>query len=176
MADMTEFLITVAPGIKQHLKAYIESDGKEGYYADMSGNPEGGDPKSITLVLKTIGRKTGRELLAPLLYNHWKDEFLIVASKGGSDVHPGWYYNLTAADHVDVQVRDRRWRCTWRIAEGKERERMWPYMADYYPPYYTYQSRTDREIPVVVLTPVEELKEKFVLGDSTGVDSRTDKE
>lgn len=176
MADMTEFLAEPAAIIKRHLKSYIETDGKDGYYYDMSGNPEGGDPKSIILVLRTIGRKTGRTLLAPLLYNHWKDEFVIVASKGGSDTHPSWFFNLTAADHVDVQIKDKRYRCTWRIAEGRERERIWPFMEDYYPPYRTYQARTERLIPVVVLTPVEELQEKFVLGGNAGVDARTDRE
>ena len=176
MSDISEFLTEVSAGIKEHLRLYIETDGKEGYYKDMSHHPEGGDPKSITLVLRTIGRKTGRTLLAPLLYNHWKDEFVIVASKGGGDENPGWFYNVTAADMVDVQVKNRRYRCAWRIAAGAERARIWSFMVDYYPPYRTYQARTKREIPVLILTPVEELQEKFVLGSALGVDVRTDKQ
>jgi deazaflavin-dependent oxidoreductase (nitroreductase family) len=161
MADVSKFLAAAAPGIKQHLRRYIETDGADGYYRDMSAG--GGNSRSTTLILKTIGRKSGRVLLAPLLFNVWKSEWVIVASKAGNDAHPGWFYNLTAADEVAVQVRDKRYRCKWRIAEGAEREAVWSFMVDYYPPYRDYQSRTTRQIPVVVLTPLAEIPERFVL-------------
>jgi deazaflavin-dependent oxidoreductase (nitroreductase family) len=169
MADVNAFFAEWAAEIKEHLQTYIRTDGKEGYYRDMSGAPGGGDPKSITLILRTRGRKSGETRLAPLLYNHWKDDFVIVASKAGADEHPSWFLNMTAAKAVDVQIKNRRYRCTWRVSEGDERAKIWPFMVDYYPPFDTYQARTQREIPVVVLTPVEEIEEKFELGSSTGV-------
>ena len=174
MADVNGFFAEVAAQIKEHLQRYIKTDGKEGYYRDLSGAPEGGDPKSTMLILRTRGRKSGETRLAPLLYNHWKDEFVVVASKAGADEHPAWFLNMTAAKTVDVQIKDRRYRCRWRVSEGAERAKIWPFMVDYYPPFHAYQARTQREIPVVVLTPVEEIEEKFELGSSTGVDARSD--
>jgi deazaflavin-dependent oxidoreductase (nitroreductase family) len=172
MADMTEFLKEVAAGIEDHLRLYIQTDGgDEAYYRDMG--PLGGDPKTKTLVLKTLGRKSGKPQLAPLIYNTWGDGFIIVASKGGADSQPAWFYNITAAETVTVQVRDKRYRCTWRIAEGVERETLWRFMSGYYPPYLEYQARTDREIPVVLLTPVAEDSEPFVWRPGEGVDQRT---
>jgi deazaflavin-dependent oxidoreductase (nitroreductase family) len=172
MADMTEFLKQVAAGIEEHLQIYIQSDGSdEAYYRDMSD--QGGDPKTKTLVLKTIGRKSGKEQLAPLIYNTWGDELVIVASKGGADNQPAWFHNTTATDEVDVQVRDKRYRCKWRIAEGEERHTLWRFMSGYYPPYLEYQARTERQIPVVVLTPVGDVEEKFVWRPGEGVDQRT---
>jgi deazaflavin-dependent oxidoreductase (nitroreductase family) len=172
MADMTEFLKEAAPGIEEHLQAYIQTDGgDEAYYRDMSS--QGGDPKTKTLVLKTMGRKSGKEQLAPLIYNTWGDDLVIVASKGGSDHQPAWYHNITAAGEVEVQVRDKRYACKWRIAEGAERHTLWRFMSGYYPPYLDYQARTDREIPVVVLTPVRDVAEKFVWRPGEGVDRRT---
>lgn len=172
MADMTEFLRQGAAGIEDHLRLYIETDGSEAAHTrDMS--PMGGRADTKTLVLKTVGRKSGRAQLAPLIYNDRGDDFIIVASKAGSDVHPAWFLNITAAPEVAVQVRDKRYRCTWRIAEGAERATLWRFMADYYPPYLEYQARTDREIPVVVLTPVAEIAERFAWRPGEGVDSRT---
>ncbi len=175
MADMTEYLAKVAAGIKEHLRLYIETDGREGYYRDMTHNPEGGDPKSLTLVIKTIGRKSGKAHLAPLLFNWWKDEAVIVGSKGGSDQPPAWFLNLSAAQTVDVQIRNKRYRCSWRVAEGAEREKIWRFMADYYPPYGTYQARTERQLPVVLLAPGEEIAERFVVTDDDGVDATMNK-
>jgi deazaflavin-dependent oxidoreductase (nitroreductase family) len=174
MANVNGFFAEVAAQIKEHLQTYIKTDGKEGYYRDLSGAPGGGDPKSITLILRTRGRKSGETRLTPLLYNHWKDEFVIVASKAGADEHPAWFLNMTAAKAVDVQIKNRRYRCTWRVSEGAERAKIWPFMVGYYPPFHAYQARTQREIPVVVLTPVEEIEEKFELGSSAGVDARSD--
>jgi len=169
-ADVSEFLKQMAAGIQDHLKCYLKTGGDDAsYYRDMSS--QGGDPKSKTLVLKTVGRKSGKQQLAPLLYNTWGDDFIIVASKGGAEAHPAWYLNLTAADHAVVQVRDKRYRCTWRVAEGAERETLWRFMSGYYPPYLKYQTKTDRQIPVVVLTPVAEVAEPFAWHEGDGVNA-----
>jgi deazaflavin-dependent oxidoreductase (nitroreductase family) len=172
VADMTEFLKDVAAGIEEHLRIYIQTDGgDEAYYRDMG--PQGGDPKTKTLVLRTLGRKSGKEQLAALIYNTWGDDLVIVASKGGSDSHPAWFHNITAGGEVAVQVRDKRYRCKWHIAEGAERQTLWRFMSGYYPAYLEYQARTGREIPVVVLTLVEALAAKFVWHEGEGVDRRT---
>src|ERR1700730_11609738 len=92
MADVSEFLSAAAAGIQEHLRCYLASDGREGYLYDMSA--VGGSKVSTCLVLKTIGRKSGRSLLVPLLYAPWADEYIIVTSKGGSDKDPAWDINL----------------------------------------------------------------------------------
>jgi deazaflavin-dependent oxidoreductase (nitroreductase family) len=172
MADMTEFLKLGAAGIEDHARIYVETDGgDEAHYRDMS--PMGGRADTKTLLLKTIGRKSGAALLAPLIYKDRGDDFIIVASKAGSDHNPAWFHNITAAEEVAAQVGPKRHRCKWRIAKGAEREAIWAEMADYYPPYLEYQARTEREIPVVVLTPVGEIAEKFSWRPGDGVDRKT---
>ena len=168
--NLAKFVKAATENIQEHLKLYIETDGgDEAYRRDMS--PQGGDPKTKTLVLKTVGRKSGRDVLAPLIFNTWGDDLIVVASKGGSDQSPAWYLNLVANPEVVVQVRDKRYRCTARVAEGDERAKLWRFMAGYYPPYLEYQARTSRKIPVVVLTPGEEVAQKFVWHEGEGVDA-----
>jgi deazaflavin-dependent oxidoreductase (nitroreductase family) len=73
---------------------------------------------------------------------------------GGMPQHPAWYLNLTANPHVEIQVRADRMPAQARTASSDEKPRLWQIMRDLWPNYDEYQSRTDRVIPVVVLTPV----------------------
>jgi deazaflavin-dependent oxidoreductase (nitroreductase family) len=136
-----------------HLRTYLESGGTEGHVIDMSHL--GGHPTSVTLILKTIGRKSGEPRLIPLLYSYIGGEFLLMASRGGADIHPAWYFNMTAADTVDIQVGPQAFRCTWRVLEGAERERAWAISVTNYPPVEGYTEHTDRVFPLVALKPVE---------------------
>ena len=77
------------------------------------------------------------------------------ASKGGMPTHPAWYLNLCAQPEVKVQVATKKLRARARTAQGAERASLWQQMAKIYPPYDDYQKRTEREIPVVVLDPVD---------------------
>jgi deazaflavin-dependent oxidoreductase (nitroreductase family) len=70
---------------------------------------------------------------------------------GGAPTHPAWYLNLAADPSVTVQVKTDRFPATARVAEGSERERLWRLMCDLWPAYDTYQSRTERVIPVIIL-------------------------
>jgi deazaflavin-dependent oxidoreductase (nitroreductase family) len=172
MANMLEFLQQGARSIEDHARAYVESDGGgDTHIRDLSAM--GGKPDTPCLLLRTIGRKSAEPRLAALIYGPWKGDFVIVASKGGHDGHPPWFLNIQAAKTVDVQVGDKRWRCDWREAESAEREEIWRYMADLYPPYDEYQARTERRIPVVVLSPVEPIAEKFQWRPGDGIDART---
>ena len=81
-------------------------------------------------------------------------DYLVVASNGGSAGHTAWYRNLDADPHVHVQVGAEEFDATARTATGEERERLWPLAAAVWPAYDEYQTRTARQIPVVVLTPV----------------------
>ena len=138
--------------IRQHLDQYVKTDGAEGHLRDFTAS--GGKPNTPNLLLTTIGRKSGKPSVLPLIYGKDGSNYVIVASKGGAPEHPAWYLNLVAKDLVEVQVADKKFRAVARTAQGEERQRLWKLVADVYPPYNDYQKQTSREIPVVVLEPV----------------------
>lgn len=148
MVDAAEFMANLQPFFADHLRRYL-ADGNDGHYID--GRQFGGPEKTTTLLLRTIGRKSGKAFTTPLIYDRSGDEYIIIASNGGQDAHPAWFLNLSASPTVRFQVATDRFVGTWRVAEGEERDRLWAQMARYYPPYADYESRTDRQIPVVLL-------------------------
>ncbi len=127
---------------QEHVRRYRETDGEEGHIWK-----EG----STILLLTTTGRNTGKESTTPLIYQMDGDNPVIVASQGGAPKHPGWYLNLSKNPEVGVQILGDEFRARARTAEGDERERLWRKMNEIWPHYDEYQTRTDREIPVVVL-------------------------
>jgi deazaflavin-dependent oxidoreductase (nitroreductase family) len=79
---------------------------------------------------------------------------VVVASKGGAPAHPAWYLNLEANPSVRVQVKGEKFAARAHTANPTERAQLWPKMVQIYAPYELYQTKTDRQIPVVVLTPI----------------------
>lgn len=126
----------------EHVRRYRETDGEVGHIWK-----EG----STILLLTTKGRKTGEPRTTPLIYAKDGDDYVIVASKGGSPEHPGWYENLSKDPDVELQVLGEVFPARARVAEGEERERLWRLANTVWPHYDEYQTRTEREIPVVVL-------------------------
>jgi deazaflavin-dependent oxidoreductase (nitroreductase family) len=127
----------------EHVARYIETDGAEGY--DWRNGTK-------ILILFTKGRKSGQERANALIFEPDGDDYLIVASKGGTPTPPGWFLNLEAdPDSVEVQVKGDRFKARPRIAGAEEKPRMWEKMTAAWPDYDAYQEKTDREIPVVVL-------------------------
>lgn len=135
--------------IIEHLEEY-ERDPDKGHLWDA--RPFGGNEKTPCLLLTTRGRKTGRQLTLPLIYGRDADDVVIIGSKGGAAEDPAWMKNIQADPYVGVQVAADRYHAVARVATGAERARLWEMMVGVYPPYRDYQSRTQREIPVVVLT------------------------
>lgn len=103
------------------------------------------------LLLTTTGRTTGKPHTVPLLYLRDGEVPVVFASWGGRDVHPEWYLNLVADPSVMVQIDGSKLAAQARTATGYEREQWWASAQEAYSGYTTYQSRTQREIPVVVL-------------------------
>lgn len=136
---------------RPHLDAYLRTDGREGHVIDLS--EFGGTMPTPTLILRTIGRKSGKPILLPLIYVPWGDGYAIVASKGGAPQHPAWYLNLIDRPDCAFQIGGKKWEGSWRIAEGEERAKLWAYLIQAFPPYVDYQDSTDRVIPIVVLKP-----------------------
>ena len=105
------------------------------------------------MLLTVVGRKSGRQLTVPLLFLRDGERVITVASKGGMDHHPLWYLNLVANPDVDVQIGSDVRPMRARPADDTERAHYWPQLVAMYRDYADYQARTDRKIPVVVLSP-----------------------
>jgi deazaflavin-dependent oxidoreductase (nitroreductase family) len=130
-----------------HAAVYRLSRGRIG------GSMNDGAPIAL---IESVGRKSGKRRIHPLICEREGDSFVIVASKGGIDRHPAWYLNLKANPETTVNWRGENHRVRAREAEGAERDRLWDKMVETYRPYQSYQRRTDRRIPIVVLEPVAE--------------------
>ena len=130
--------------VKEHIDEYVASNGAEGHI--WNGVP--------TLLLTTTGRRSGEPRRTALIYGRYGKDYVIVASKGGAPKHPLWYLNLAANPRVAVQVADEVFDAVARDATAEEREELWPEMAKIWPDYDNYRTKTDRVIPVVILTRV----------------------
>ena len=106
-------------------------------------------------ILTTVGAKTGQKRSLPLaVFDAGKDTWWVVASKGGAPEHPAWYRNLAKhPDKVELEVAGRRLKVTPESLQGKERDAAWKTIVELSPNFGDYEKGTDREIPVVRLTP-----------------------
>ena len=102
------------------------------------------------LLLTTTGRRSGAPRTVPLMYVP-ADEPVLVASNGGSPTHPAWYLNLLDDPRATIEVAGQRRKLIARTVTGPEREPLWRQAVANYPAYASYQRRTARELPVVVL-------------------------
>ena len=126
---------------QEHVKRYVETDGAEGH--DWQG--------TTVLILTTKGRRSGQSRSTPLIYQRHGDDYVVVASKGGAPEDPAWYLNLESDPEVTVQVQGDRFKAGARRASADEKPELWRIMTAEWPAYDEYQTKTDREIPVVVL-------------------------
>ena len=127
----------------EHIRRYRETDGEVGHI--WNGAP--------TLLLTTTGRRTGEPRTSALIFGRDGDDYVVVASMGGAPRHPQWYLNISAQPEADIQVCGDRIPVVGRTAPPSEKRRLWQIVTGIWPNYDVYQSRTDREIPVVVLSP-----------------------
>lgn len=128
---------------EDHVRRYQETDGEVGYL--WNGAP--------TLLLTTTGRRSGEERTTPLIFGRDGDDHLVVASVGGMPSHPAWYLNLRDEPNAHIQVKGEHIDVVARTASPEEKARLWRIVNDVWPNYDVYQSRTERVIPVVVLSP-----------------------
>ena len=130
----------------EHVRRYLETDGEVGY--EWNG--------AHILLLTTTGRRTGRKRTSALIFGRVGEDYLVVASTGGMPKHPAWYLNLRADPNAEIQVKAERIPVVARTAEEPERSELWRIATGYWPNYDAYQARTERIIPVVVLSPRRE--------------------
>ena len=130
---------------KIHASLFRATNGRIG--GRMVGSP--------VLLLVTTGRKSGLQRTTPLLYLQDGNRQVIVASNGGAAKHPVWWLNLQANPEATVELAGRKTRVRATEARGEEKARLWKRLVEMYPSYESYQRKTDREIPVILLEPVE---------------------
>ncbi|SEQ96665.1 nitroreductase/quinone reductase family protein [Arthrobacter sp. OV608] len=138
-----------------HVAGYLESGGLKGHIVDFTA--VGGLAFTTCLLLENVGRKSGKRHIVALIYGCVGGEVIIIASKGGADVPPAWYLNITASPEVAFQIGGQAFRATWRELQGTERDEIWAFMKKVYPPYEEYQAGTGRQIPLVALQATNEI-------------------
>ena len=131
--------------VKSHIQGYVESDGKQGQLW-------GGLP---ILLLTTRGRKSGKLRRTSLICGQDGKNYLVVASNGGAPDHPLWYLNLVQTPEVQIQVGAEKFTARARTAALEEKPRLWKIMRDIFPQYDEYQAKAGREIPLVILEPLD---------------------
>jgi len=104
-------------------------------------------------LLITKGRKTGEPRTAPLIYLQDGADYILVASKGGMSHHPAWYLNLEANPECEIELGREHMPMRARRVSDEEKAALWPRLLAIYPDYDDYQARTDRNIPVIRLSP-----------------------
>ncbi|MCG5212911.1 nitroreductase family deazaflavin-dependent oxidoreductase [Streptosporangium sp. KLBMP 9127] len=128
--------------VAEHVRRYIATQGRSGYL-------EGG---TTNLILTYQGRKSGKRYRTGLFFGEDDGSYVLVASGSAiTHTHPGWYLNLMANPEAQVQVLAEVFAVRARTAVGQERARLWKMMTDLAPVYHTYEAKTRRVIPVVVL-------------------------
>jgi len=130
---------------RENAELYIESGGTDG--TELEGRP--------VILLTTIGAKTGKVRKTPLMRVEHDGEYAVVASLGGAPKNPVWYYNITK--HPRVELQDGTVTNDYEAREvfGDERAVWWTRAVATWPDYAEYQKKTDRQIPVFVLTPIQ---------------------
>jgi F420H(2)-dependent quinone reductase len=129
---------------RENAEKYIESGGTEG--TELNGKP--------VILLTTIGAKSGKIRKTPLMRVEHGGEYAVVASLGGAPKNPVWYYNIKA--HPQVELQDGAVNKDYEAREvfGDEKAAWWERAVEAWPDYAQYQTKTDRQIPVFVLTPI----------------------
>ena len=135
----------------------IRSDGKadvEAYLANPDGRSTGAGPSGLpTLLLTTIGRKSGERRTVALVFLQNGEDVVIVGSLAGYDQHPAWYRNISANPSCWVQLDRRKTSAVARDATEQERQELWPKLIALLPLWDLFQKQTDRPFPIVIVSP-----------------------
>lgn len=124
---------------------------------NVSGGRIGGKMGNApVLLLTTTGRKTGKQRILPLVYIMDGPAYVVTASAGGADRHPGWFFNIRDNPQATIKVKDKHMKVTAEIAGPEKKPELWARLVELAPNFAGYQKRTSREIPMVILHPVEE--------------------
>lgn len=129
---------------RENAEQYMESGGTEG--TQLKGKP--------VILVTTIGAKSGKIRKTPLMRVEHNGEYAVVASLGGAPKNPVWYYNIKKTPRVELQDGPTTRDYDAREVFDDEKATWWERAVDAWPDYADYQKKTDRQIPLFVLTPV----------------------
>lgn len=129
---------------RENAELYMSSGGTAG--TELKGKP--------VILLTTLGAKTGKVRKTPLMRVEHNGEYAVVASLGGAPKNPVWYYNIVKHPRVELQDGTATAEYEAREVHGEEKATWWERAVEVWPDYADYQRKTEREIPVFVLTPI----------------------
>ena len=140
-----EYAPSTSDWAREQAEKIMESGGQDG--TELQGTP--------VVLLTTVGAKSGKLRKTPLMRVEHNGDYAVVASLGGAPKHPVWYYNLKANPRVELQDGTTTGEYEAREVFGDEKTAWWERAVQVWPDYANYQKKTDRQIPVFVLTPVQ---------------------
>jgi deazaflavin-dependent oxidoreductase (nitroreductase family) len=150
MANMTltgEYAPSPEDWVREQVEKYEATDGAEANTLRDTGDP--------IVVITSVGAKSGKLRKNPVMRVERDGKYVAVASKGGAPEHPTWYHNFVANPVVELQDGPVKKTYRARLVEGEERADWWQYAVQTWPTYGEYQKKTDREIPVFLLEPLD---------------------
>ncbi len=142
-----EYVPSKAKWVRDQVDSFESSDGAKANTLRATGDP--------IVVITSRGAKSGVLRKNPVMRVERDGVYVAVASLGGSDDQPEWYYNFLAHPEVDLQDRDVKKTYRVELVEGDERADLWQLAVETWATYGEYQKRTDRQIPVFKLTPID---------------------
>ena len=113
------------------------------------------------LKLTTTGRKSGKQRTVHLIYIRDGSAYVVTASRGGSQRHPDWFFNVQSLPQVIIKVQDTQLSAVAEVAGPEKRRELWARLLSIAPLYAGYQKHTSREIPMVILRPVDGVSTSF---------------
>ena len=148
MALTGEYVPSSQEWVRDQVAAFEASGGTEANTLRDTGDP--------IVVITSMGAQSGKLRKNPVMRVEKDGKYVAIASKGGAPDKPSWYANFVA--HPEVELQDGPHKAVYRarVLEGDERAEWWQHAVDTWPTYASYQEKTDRQIPVFLLEPVEE--------------------
>lgn len=142
-----EYVPSKQDWVREQVERFEATDGQEANTLRDTGYP--------IVVITSVGAKSGKLRKNPVMRVERDGTYVAIASKGGAPDHPEWYFNFMA--HPEVDLQDGAVKKTYRVelADGAERGELWNLAVETWPTYRSYQEKTDRQIPVFKLTPLE---------------------
>jgi deazaflavin-dependent oxidoreductase (nitroreductase family) len=147
MTIQGEYVPSKAAWVRDQVERFEASNGTEANTLRDSGEP--------IVVITSVGAKSGKVRKNPVMRVEKDGKYVAVASLGGAPTNPEWYHNLVANPVVDLQDGAVKKSYRARLLQGEEREQWWQYAVDTWSTYGEYQKKTDRQIPVFLLEPIE---------------------
>ena len=142
-----EYAPSKADWVREQVEKFEATDGREANTLRDTGYP--------IVVITSVGAKSGKLRKNPVMRVERDGKYVAIASKGGADDQPEWYYNFVAHPEVDLQDGAEKKTYRARVLEGEERAEWWQHAVDTWPTYASYQEKTERQIPVFLLEPID---------------------